>query len=892
MKILFSMRHSGALRNFASTISELARRGHHVHLAFMMQDKLGDGRLLWELSNDYANVTYGELGKKTPWRFWLGLARGVRAAADYVRYGTPEYKDAHALRERAASRVPAILRGFLAMPGVRSAAGLRAVSGVLNAVERAIPTDRFIADLIAAEKPDCVLLTPLVDIGSDQVEYVKAARTLGIRSGLCVHSWDNLTNKGLIRILPDRVYVWNETQKREAVTMHGVAPEHVVVTGAPVYDQWFARRPSTTREEFCQKVGLPAGRPFFLYLCSSQFIAPNEAEFVTKWIQAVRSAPDPLVRDAGLLIRPHPENLQPWQRFDFAEYRDVVLWPRGGANPVDAGSRNDYFDSMYHAAAAVGINTSAQIEAGIVGRPVFSIRAPEYAGTQEGTLHFHYLLSENGGLLHMAPTMADHAVALSLAVDPAAGDEARIRQFVQGFVRPHGLDVPATPLLADAIEELARLPKPAPESLSPWLYLVRWLLYPVGTLMKFVRSFSRLARKRERQLRPLTVSDMFLQRLVAIPAQFFRWGPAKKFARRYIVPRVLPQMMTGDIPTQEMTAIPKILQRISRSDKPILVGPWLSEVGFELLYWIPFLNWVKTYREFDPERMVVISRGGAGIWYKNITHRYLDLFDFYTPEQFRAKNEDRLRENKQKHLVLTEFDREILKVTYQHLGSKELERLHPMYMYRLFHPYWKEQMSSSLVDTFASFQRLPPVDASDIASALPADYVAVRFYFNESFPDTEENKRFVTRLIDTLTERGDVVLLNPDLHIDDHWEMKIARNPRVHSVDHLMTPRNNLEIQTKVISRSRAFVGTYGGLSYLAPMYGVTALAFYSHREKFSSQHLEVARRVFGGFKRGSYVVLDTSDTEVLGLAFGERLPFARILDRLDDASVGVTIEG
>ena len=47
----------------------------------------------------------------------------------------------------------------------------------------------------------------------------------------------------------------------------------------------------------------------------------------------------------------------------------------------------------------------------------------------------------------------------------------------------------------------------------------------------------------------------------------------------------------------------------------IVVGPWLSEVGFELLYWIPFLNWVKTYRPFDPERMVVVSRGGAGIWY-------------------------------------------------------------------------------------------------------------------------------------------------------------------------------------------------------------------------------------------------------------------------------------
>ena len=885
MKILFSMRHSGALRNYASTLRELAGRGHDIHLAFMMQDKLGDGRLLWELTNDYANITYGELGKKTPWRFWLGMARAVRAAADYVRYGTPEYRDAHALRERAASRVPAILRGFLALPLVRTRVGLRAVSKLLLAVEYAIPTDRWVADTIAAQKPDVVLVTPLVDIGSDQVEYVKAAKALGVRSGLCVHSWDNLTNKGLIRVLPDRVYVWNDAQKREAVTMHDAAPASVVVTGAPVYDQWFARVPSTTREEFCRKVGLAADKPFFLYLCSSQFIAPDESDFIEKWIHAVRSAPDPRVREAGLLIRPHPENLQPWQRFDFSELRNVALWPRGGANPVDTNSKNDYFDSMYHSAAAVGINTSAQIEAGIVGRPVFSVRVPEYAGTQEGTLHFHYLLNENGGLLHMADSLEEHARQLVAAVDRTEDDARQLRNFVQAFVRPAGLDVPATPVLADAIEDLARMPKPAPARVSPGSYLLRAALYPVAVAMKLVRYFTRLTRKRERQLRPLTVSDFFLKRLVSIPAQFFRWGPAKRFAKRYIVPRVLPQMMTGEIPTQEMAAIPKILQRMSTSSKPIVVGPWLSEVGFELLYWIPFLNWVKTYRPFDIERLVVISRGGAAPWYRNITPNYIDLFDFYTPEQFRAKNADRLQENKQKHLVLTEFDREILKVAYQHLGCKEVDRLHPMYMYRLFYPYWKSQMSLDLVHQFASFERLPPIDASDVTRHLPRNYTAVRFYFNESFPDTEENRAFVTRLIRTLSDAGDIVLLNPDLHIDDHWDLQI-RHPRVHTIDHLMTPRNNLEIQTKVISQARAFVGTYGGLSYLAPLYGVTSLAFYSHGEKFSPRHLELARRVFGQMKRGSYVVLDTSDVEVLSLAFGDSSPFARILDHAGDEVV------
>jgi hypothetical protein len=141
MKILFSMRHPGALRNFASTLRELAGRGHQIHLAFMMQDKLGDGRLLWELTNDYANITAGELGKKTPWRFWLGLARSVRTTADYIRYETPEYLEAVALRERAASRIPAFVRTVLHLPGVRSRAGLRLASRLLQLVERAIPTD-------------------------------------------------------------------------------------------------------------------------------------------------------------------------------------------------------------------------------------------------------------------------------------------------------------------------------------------------------------------------------------------------------------------------------------------------------------------------------------------------------------------------------------------------------------------------------------------------------------------------------------------------------------------------------------------------------------------------------------------------------------------------------
>jgi hypothetical protein len=483
MRILFSMRHSGALRNFASTVEELARRGHSVHLTFMMQDKLRDERLLQALTRAHPGITHG-FGDATR-RPWLRLARRIRSAADYARYRAPEYSSATALHDRAAAKVPPTFQRALRLPLVRTHTVLRLLTRVLHGAEQAIPPDEGIATLIQREAPDVVLVTPLIELGSDQVEYVKAARAAGVPCGLCVHSWDNLTNKGLIHVAPDRVFVWNEAQRREATSLHGVSAERVVVTGAPPYDQWFARRPSTTRAEFCAKVGLPSEQPFFLYLCSSKFITPREAEFVKRWVQALRSASDARVRAAAVLVRPHPRgDNRGLTDFDGRRYAHVVVWPAGGDNPIDESSRNDYFDSLYHAAAAVGINTSAQIEAGIAGRSVYSIRAREYMATQEGTLHFHHLLSEHGGLLHMADSLEEHVRALPSSLDQTADDDKRLRDFIEGFVRPHGLEVAATPLLADAIERLARVTVSAQAPASAWRRLVRSALYGIAIRMK------------------------------------------------------------------------------------------------------------------------------------------------------------------------------------------------------------------------------------------------------------------------------------------------------------------------------------------------------------------------------------------------------------------------
>jgi len=164
---------------------------------------------------------------------------------------------------------------------------------------------------------------------------------------------------------------------------------------------------------------------------------------------------------------------------DLSPFGDVSIWPRAGANPIARDARSEYYDSMYHSHAVVGVNTSALIESGIVGRLVYSIHTPELAGTQEGTLHFQHL--KNGGLLQLADTLDDHVAQMAASFESAERDRARVRAFIEMFVRPHGFEQSAAALVVKAVEDEA-VTHPAPRGLRVDLRVVQALLSLVAGL--------------------------------------------------------------------------------------------------------------------------------------------------------------------------------------------------------------------------------------------------------------------------------------------------------------------------------------------------------------------------------------------------------------------------
>jgi hypothetical protein len=73
------------------------------------------------------------------------------------------------------------------------------------------------------------------------------------------------------------------------------------------------------------------------------------------------------------------------------------------------------------------------------------------------------------------------------------------------------------------------------------------------------------------------------------------------------------------------------IEGVVTSGRTLIAGPWLSEVGYEALYWIPFLRWVKAAFRVDPARVVAVSRGGVSSWYEGIAGRYVEIWDEFDP---------------------------------------------------------------------------------------------------------------------------------------------------------------------------------------------------------------------------------------------------------------------
>lgn len=472
MKFLLLLKAPHYLRPFVGTVQRLAERGHHVQIAWFTEAATQGGQH-GEPFADYPGVTFTTVpGTRSMHRREVAT---LRRAWNYLRYLEEPYAGATKLRQRAFAKVWRLIREDETAEGGDPGMALtlrerRRIKAVLEYVEELIPPDPVCERFLRDTRPDVLLVSPLVDLNSStQADFVKAATRLAIPTGMLVYSWDNLSTKGGLHTMPDRVFVWNKQQRREATNLHGVPRDRLVVTGAPRFDPFLACKPAVDRAIFYASLGLDPTKPLVMYVCSSAFVSGDELSFIQRWLRELRSSPSDRVRQCNVVVRPHPDvplvdiempatkpdwgvDLAPAVRRPFSDERAVVL-------NTTSVTPQGLFECLWHSNVVVGLNTSAEIEAALVGRPVLSILAGEAADGQETTLHFHYLLKEHGGFVQPAGSLAEHAAQLDSVLCRPGKEGKFARKWAMAFVRPLGADTPVSHVLAEAIErEFSRRP--------------------------------------------------------------------------------------------------------------------------------------------------------------------------------------------------------------------------------------------------------------------------------------------------------------------------------------------------------------------------------------------------------------------------------------------------
>ena len=453
-RILFALNEPGYFRLYGSTISELAHRGWEVALLYDKPDRRGPDLAVPPNSPDNVRSLGAFPGQVSP------PAVMLRTAVDCIRYLEPAFAHARYLRRRAEKHLPPAL-GFLKSIPRLPRPVVSAAIALARGAERHLPVDRQVLEFVRDLRPNVVMVSPVVIIGgsgAQETETLKAAHVLGVPTVVGVASWDHLTSKGLIRTVPDAVMVWNDIQAREAEHLHRIPRSRIVVTGAPSFDRWFDAAQPAGIETLRRTLGIDAGRRVLLLVGSSRNMAPGDSEvrFVRRWLAALRVSHIPDVRDAFVIVRPHPGNTEPWQHADLDDARAVVH-PRGYASGVlftDADVET-FRDSLLASSAVVGVNTTAMIEAAVVRRPVFSVRDPQFAHSQQQTLHFAYLSADEGGFAVVSASLSEHVRQLERLFTAGEADLRASDRFVARFVRPLGMTTSATTQLCDAIERVA-----------------------------------------------------------------------------------------------------------------------------------------------------------------------------------------------------------------------------------------------------------------------------------------------------------------------------------------------------------------------------------------------------------------------------------------------------
>lgn len=231
-------------------------------------------------------------------------------------------------------------------------------------------------------RPGAVFLANLFD--DAEIALLREARRRGIPTVALINSWDKLTARYAVRLLPDTMVVFNNIVKREAAEFADMPEERIVVAGVPQYD-WHVNAPLPSREEFFKKRGLDPRRALVVFAPMGREFSNSDWEAVDL-LHSLVVADKELASSVELLVRFQPNDFsdeeelkrRPWLKYDVPGTRFGST--RGGDWDMNFAELAHLSASLAHMDVLVCYASSMSVDAAIFGKPVININFELRAG--------------------------------------------------------------------------------------------------------------------------------------------------------------------------------------------------------------------------------------------------------------------------------------------------------------------------------------------------------------------------------------------------------------------------------------------------------------------------------------------------------------------------------
>lgn len=303
-----------------------------------------------------------ELGRRD--LLFRRLALALTPTRDLAIKKRVEFARDRRLFSYLASTIPALLCG-------RSRVCVR----LLRALDRRTAKERTFTDFFERHRPDLIVST---DVQNEiDIALMREAKRRGIRAVGMVRSWDNLTSKGILRCIPDRLIVHNELIKAEAVRYSFVNPSVISMIGIPHYDRYARARAllgtpaaRSAREAFFASLGFDRAKKLILYApFGDRYIRDNQTDICI--LETLAEF------DANILVRLPPTDTVNFAGFKtrnarVAFYESGAASGRGGkkVNEVSEADEEHLVQSLSAADVVVTGQSTIAVDAAAFDTPV------------------------------------------------------------------------------------------------------------------------------------------------------------------------------------------------------------------------------------------------------------------------------------------------------------------------------------------------------------------------------------------------------------------------------------------------------------------------------------------------------------------------------------------